>query len=138
MTKEAARIFVVCSDLMFSAGIRETGISRGVTLEFIDSEEKFEESLEKFRAALFMFDLHHRKLGGERAGKLVKKLKASQKNKDAFTIAWGKHTEPELLKSATRAGFDKVVPRSLFVKEMPEFIQQAANRIHMSECPPFK
>ena len=133
MTEEAKRVFVVCSDLMFSAGIREAGISLGVTLEFIDSEEKFEDVLDKFRAILFMSDLHHHKLGGERAGKLVKKLKANQKNQDAYTIAWGKHTEPELLKSASQAGFDKVVPRSLFVKEMPEYIRQAASRIQMNE-----
>ena len=133
MTKEAKRIFVVCSDLMFSAGIREAGKSQGVELEFIDSVEKFDEALESSCAALFLSDLHHHELGGERAGKLVKKLKASQQNKDAFTIAWGKHTEPELLKSAMRAGFDKVVPRSLFVKEMPEIIRQAASRIQMSE-----
>ena len=131
MTEEAKRVFVVCSDLMFSAGIREAGISQGIVLEFIDSEEKFDETIEKFCAVLFMSDLHHHKLGGEKAGELVKKLKASQKNKDAYTIAWGKHTEPELLNSATRAGFDKVVPRSLFVKEMPEFVRQAASRIRM-------
>lgn len=133
MAGENKRVFVVCSDLMFSGGIREVGISEGIVLEFIDSEEKFEEALKKYRATLFMSDLHHHKLGGERAGKLVKKLKASPKNKDVYTIAWGKHTEPELLKSATQDGFDKVVPRSLFVKEMPEYIRQAASRIQMSE-----
>ncbi|MYA95147.1 MAG: hypothetical protein F4X91_01890 [Nitrospinae bacterium] len=132
MTEEAKRIFVVCSDLIFSGGIRAEGSSQGIALEFIDSEEKFDEALEKFHAALFMTDLHHHKLGGEKAGELVKKLKTSEKNKDAYTIAWGKHTEPELLKSATRAGFDKVVPRSLFVKEMPEYIRQAASRTQMS------
>jgi len=132
MAEEAKRIFVVCSDLMFSGGIRAEGSSQGIVLEFIDSEERFYQALESFRAVLFMSDLHHHKLGGERAGELVKKLKASEKNKDAYTIAWGKHTEPELLKSATRAGFDKVVPRSLFVKEMPEYIRQAASRIQMS------
>lgn len=132
MTEEAKRVFVVCSDLMFSGGIREVGISQGIVLEFIDSEEKFDEALESFRAVLFMSDLHHHKLGGEAAGELVKKLKTSKKNKDVYTIAWGKHTEPELLKSAVQAGFDKVVPRSLFVKKMPEFIQQAASRIQIS------
>ena len=132
MTEEAKRIFVVCSDLIFSGGIRAEGSSQGIALEFIDSEEKFDEALEKFHAALIMTDLHHHKLGGEKAGELVKKLKTSEKNKDAYTIAWGKHTEPELLKSATRAGFDKVVPRSLFVKEMPEYIRQAASRTQMS------
>ena len=132
MTVEAKRILVVCSDLMFSGGIRAEGGSQGIVLEFIDSGDKFDEALEKFHVALFMLDLHHHKLGGERADQLVKKLKASEKNKDAYTIAWGKHTEPELLKSAMRAGFDKVVPRSLFVKEMPEYIRQAASRVQMS------
>ena len=132
MTEETKRVFVVCSDLMFSGGIRAEGSSQGIALEFIDSEERFYQALESLRTVLFMSDLHHHKLGGERAGELVKKLKASEKNKDAYTIAWGKHTEPELLKSATQAGFDKVVPRSLFVKEMPEYIRQAASRIQMS------
>ena len=72
MTEEANRVFVVCSDLMFSAGIREAGISQGIVLEFIDSEEKFDETIEKFCAVLFMSDLHHHKLGGEKAGELVK------------------------------------------------------------------
>ena len=129
MTEEAKRIFVVCSDLMFSGGIRAEGSSQGIVLEFIDSEERFYQALESFRAVLFMTDLHHHELGGERAGELVKKLKASEKNKDAYTIAWGKHTEPELLKSAAQAGFDRVIPRSLFVKEMPDLIRRAASRI---------
>ncbi|MDE0332555.1 MAG: hypothetical protein OXL41_11865 [Nitrospinae bacterium] len=133
MMEEAKRVFVVCSDLMFSGGIRAEGSSQGILLEFIDSEERFQEALDSFRVTLFMSDLHHHKLGGERAGELVKKLKASEKNKDAHTIAWGKHTEPELLKSAMRAGFDKVVPRSLFVKEMPGYIRQAARGIQVSE-----
>ena len=79
MTVEAKRILVVCSDLMFSGGIRAEGGSQGIVLEFIDSGDKFDEALEKFHVALFMLDLHHHKLGGERADQLVKKLKASEK-----------------------------------------------------------
>ena len=129
MAEEAKRIFVVCSDLIFSAGIREAGASQGFMLEFIDSEEKFDEALKKFHSVLFMSDLHHHELGGERASELVKKLKASEKNKDVYSIAWGRHTEPELLRSAERAGFDRVMPRSLFVREMPMIVQRAADRI---------
>ncbi len=126
--EEAGRVFVACSDLMFSAGIREEGASLGVALVFIDSQEKFDEALEIFRPVLLMSDLHHHKLGGERAGALVKKLKAGEKTKDADAVAWGKHTEPELLKSARRWGFDRVMPRSLFVKEMPDIVRRAARR----------
>ena len=132
MIEEAKRIFVVCSDLMFSAGIREAGISQGISLEFIDSEVEFGEALAKFQPVLFLSDLHHHTLGGEKSGELLKMLKSNQKNKDVYSIAWGKHTEPDLLKSATRAGFDRVMPRSLFVKEMPDLIRRAASRIQKS------
>ncbi len=129
MTEEARRVFVVCSDLMFSAGIREAGISQGISLEFINSEENFSEALMKYQPVLFLSDLHHHSLGGEKSGELLKTLRTDPKNKDVYSIAWGKHTEPDLLKSATRAGFDRVMPRSLFVKEMPYLIRRAANRI---------
>ena len=129
MAEEAQRIFVVCTDLMFSARIREAGALPGAVFEFIGSEEKFEQAVENFNAVLFLCDLHHPKLGGEAAGELMKKLRASKRCKGAYAIAFGKHTEPELLKAAEKAGFDKVMPRSLFVKEMPEIVRRAASRI---------
>ncbi len=132
MAQEAQRIFVVCTDLMFSARIREAGVSPGAVLEFIGSVEKFDEAVENFNAVLFLADLHHPKLGGEVAGELIKKLRASKRGKGAYAIAWGRHTEPDLLKAAEKAGFDKVMPRSLFVREMPEIVRRAASRIRTS------
>lgn len=126
MTQEEKRVLVVCADLMFSAGIREAGISLGVPLEFIDSQEAWEKALGRFRAPLLLADLHHHALGGERAGALVAALRASGKNARAYAVAWGRHTEPGLLQSAVRAGFDRAMPRSLFVREMPELVRRAA------------
>ncbi|MEE9276504.1 MAG: hypothetical protein V3V62_14460 [bacterium] len=129
MAEEPQRIFVVCSDLMFSARIREAGVSPGAVLEFISTPEAFEEALENFRAVLLLVDLHHPTLGGEAAAGLVKSLRASPRNKGAYAMAWGRHTEPELLKGAERAGYDKVQPRSSFVREMPDIVRRAVNRI---------
>ncbi len=129
MAEEARRIFVACSDLFFSAKIREAGASPGAVFEFINTPEAFEAALQSFQAVLFLADLHHPKLGGEAANELVKKLRASPKNKGAYAMAWGAHTQPEMLKGAERAGFDKVMPRSAFVKEMPEIVRRAVSRI---------
>jgi CheY-like chemotaxis protein len=129
MAEEAKRIFVVCTDLMFSARIREAGASPEAVLEFIGSAEKFDMAAENFNAVLFLMDLHHPKLGGDKAGELVQKLRDSPRNKDVYAIAFGRHDEPELLKNAGKAGFDKVMPRSLFVREMPEIVRRAASRI---------
>lgn len=132
MAEEAQRIFVVCNDLMFSASIREAGQSPGAVLEFIGSAEKFDEALNHFQAVLFLLDLHHPKMGGAASSDLIKKLRSSPRNKGAYAIAWGKHTEPELLKNAEKAGFDKAMPRSAFVKEMPEIVRRAVSRIRTS------
>lgn len=129
MAEEAQRIFVVCTDLMFSARIREAGALPCAVFEFIGSEEKFDMAMENFNAMLFLCDLHHPKLGSEKAGELIKKLRASKRGKGAYAIAFGMHTEPEMLKAAEKAGFDKAMPRSLFVKEMPEIVRRAASRI---------
>ena len=94
----------------------------------MDSLEKFEAALEGFRAALFLLDLHHHALGGEKAGELLGKLRRSAAGREVFSVAWGRHTEPELLKSAGRAGFDRSIPRSLFVEELPDLVRRAAAR----------
>jgi DNA-binding response OmpR family regulator len=132
MAEEAQRIFVVCSDLMFSASIREAGQSPGAVLEFIGSAELFDEAISHFQAVLFLLDLHHPELGGEASHGLIKKLRASPRNKGAYAMAWGRHTEPDMLKGAEKAGFDKVMARSAFVKEMPEIVRRAVRRIRIS------
>ena len=115
-----------------AASIREAGQSPGAVLEFIGSAEKFDDALNHFQAVLFLIDLHHPKLGGEVSYDLVKKLRSSPRNKGAYAIAWGRHTEPDLLKGAEKAGFDKAMARSVFVKEMPEIVRRAVSRIRTS------
>ena len=129
MVEEPRRILVVCSDLMFSAKIREAGLSPGAALEFVGTPEKYDEALQNFRVVLLLVDLHHQTLGGAASHDLVKKLRASAKNKGAYAMAWGAHTEVDLLKGAERAGFDKVLARSSFVREMPEIVRRAVSRI---------
>ena len=129
MAEEAQRIFVVCTDLMFSARIREAGASSGAVFEFIGSAEKFDMAADNFNAVLFLMDLHHPKLGGDEAGELIRKLRTSPRNKGVYAIAFSRHDQPELLKNAEAAGFDKAMLRSLFVREMPEIVRRAASRI---------
>lgn len=129
MKEAPPRIFVVCSDLMFSARIREAGSAQSSLFEFISSPEQFDEALSNFRTDLLLVDLHHPTLGGPAAEELIQKLRADPRNKGAYAMAWGAHTETGMLNSAERAGFDKVKPRSSFVKEMPEVVRRAASRI---------
>lgn len=129
MAEEPRRILVVCSDLMFSAKIREAGLSPGAALAFAGTPEQYDEALQNFRIVLLLVDLHHPALGGAAASDLVRKLRANPKNKGAYAMAWGAHTEVDLLKGAERAGFDKVLARSAFVREMPEIVRRAVSRI---------
>ncbi|MBI2132994.1 MAG: hypothetical protein HYT99_09390 [Candidatus Tectomicrobia bacterium] len=98
-------------------------------LAFAGTPEQYDEALQNFRIVLLMVDLHHPALGGAAASDLVRKLRANPKNKGAYAMAWGAHTEVDLLKGAERAGFDKVLARSAFVREMPEIVRRAVSRI---------
>ena len=106
-----------------------TVIPTAAALEFVGTPEKYDEALQNFRVVLLLVDLHHQTLGGAASHDLVKKLRASAKNKGAYAMAWGAHTEVDLLKGAERAGFDKVLARSAFVREMPEIVRRAVSRI---------
>jgi hypothetical protein len=39
-------------------------------------------------------------------------------------LAFGRHTEPQMLRSAREAGCAEVVPRSTLVDEMPALVQR--------------
>lgn len=45
-----------------------------------------------------------------------------------LTVAFGPHVNTARLNEAREAGCDQVLPRSRFVKELPELLKQAADR----------
>ena len=122
------KILVVCSDLIFSGQIHSFFRLKEERVKFLNNRNEFQNALTQFRLTLILFDLHHPFLGGEEAFAVIKDVRNDSINNSVFAVSWGAHTESILLKSALKFGFDKALPRSSFVKELPEIIKKTFHK----------
>ena len=118
------KILIVCSDLIFSGQIRSFFKLKDERIKFIENPSEFRNALVKFHLILILFDLLHPSLGNKEAFSLIKEVRENPENRSVFAVSWGAHTESTLLKSALEFGFDKAMPRSSFVKELPSLIKK--------------
>jgi hypothetical protein len=102
------------ADLMLASRV-ETGLVRaGYEVRVVDDRPAFEAALAAPAVAVVIFDIH----SGIEAAFVVEASAA----KGAPVLAFGRHTEPELLRAARVAGCQAVVPRSEIVESLPELV----------------
>ncbi len=111
-------IVAIISDLMFQSRLREHALALGYEFVLADTADAAREALAA-APALVVLDLH---AAGVDWGEAV----AQAKERGVPVLAFGRHTEAELLRSAREAGCDRVVPRSTLVEELPQLIQELA------------
>lgn len=114
----AKTIAVIVSDLMFQSRLREQVTALDYEIAVADTPDAVDEALAA-GPALVILDLHI-------AGIDWRQAVAMAKERDAPVLAFGRHTEAELLRSAREAGCDRVVPRSTLVQELPELVKELA------------
>ena len=115
MATNSKRVIAYVADLMFSSRIQETLKPAGFVVEAVEDLASLSGALDRAQPDAIILDLD-----------------ASAKANDVLAraggvpvLAFGRHTEPALLRSAREAGCALVVPRSLFVEEMPDLILRA-------------
>lgn len=108
-------VAIVVSDLLFQSRISAAVTAAGADAVVADSAASVVEAL-SMRPALMIVDLHER---GVDAPVLIRAARAS----GARVLAFGRHTEPAILRDARNAGADSVVPRSQLVEELPQLIR---------------
>lgn len=109
-------ILAVVSDLMFQSRLRNHARALGYELVVADTPASVRDGLERL-PALLVLDLH---VGGLDWRQAVEAAKAA----GVPVLAFGRHTEARLLRSAREAGCGRVVPRSTFVEELPRLIEE--------------
>ena len=103
--------------MFFASKIRATADALGVSVNFVRSQDALLAMLEDSKAALVIVDLHNRNLD---VVSLAKRTKAS--GKEVALVGFFSHVETELQRTAIAAGFDRVIPRSVFAKELGEIL----------------
>ena len=122
-----ANIVSLTADLMFSSNIEATLGRASHNVRTVEDLTALEMALEEDAAALVLFDLH----SGFEPENVVSIASGHVLGPDAErspvpVLAFGRHTEPALLRRAREAGCVEAVPRSTFVEEMTALVQKHA------------
>ena len=104
-------VVIVVDDMFFASKIRAVAEAVGVEVSFPRNKDVL---IEKARdAKLIIVDLHNQKLDPIELARQLSGVKL---------IGFFSHVETELRQKALAAGYDQVLPRSAFVRELPQIL----------------
>jgi CheY-like chemotaxis protein len=108
-------IIAVVDDIFFAAKIRGTAEQVGVPVAFARSADGVSEIIKQHTPSLVICDLHSQKINPI---ELATNLKAKEETKDIPILGFFSHVQTELQRNAQAAGFDRVIPRSVFASSL--------------------
>jgi len=110
-------VIVVVDDMFFASKIRAVAEAVGVEISFPRNKDAL---IEKAREArLILVDLHNQKIDGVA---LARELKGNEQLRAIPMVGFFSHVETELQRNALAAGFDRVIPRSVFARDLPKIL----------------
>jgi len=113
-------IIAVVDDLFFASKIRGTAEQVGVTVSFPRKIKGLLESALQNNPAVIIVDLHAVRIDPI---ELARQVKADERLRDISLVGFFSHVQTELQQQAQAAGFDQVIPRSLFTKNLALILQ---------------
>jgi two-component system cell cycle response regulator DivK len=108
-------IIAVVDDLFFASKIRGTAEALGVRVRFARSVEATIEAARQDKPAFVICDLHSQKVDPL---EVAKQLKADGDLRSIPLLGFFSHVQTEVQRQAEAAGFDRVLPRSAFTKNL--------------------
>ena len=111
-------IVAIVTDLMFQSRLREQIPALGYEVAVADAADSVDEAVAD-GPALVILDLHVTDIDWQH-------VVTAAKDRGVPILAFGRHTEAQLLRAARQAGCDSVVPRSTLVQELPALVKELA------------
>jgi CheY-like chemotaxis protein len=108
--------------MFFASKIRATAEAVGVELKFVRSVEKLVETARDAKPGLVVVDLHNTKIDPVA---LSKELKSNDDLRDVKLLGFFSHVHTDLQRNAMAAGFDQVIPRSVFARDLAQILATA-------------
>ncbi len=105
--------------MFFAAKIRAVAEAVGAEISFPRSQEALIQKARETAPRLIIVDLHNQKID---PGALATELKADDGLRTIPLLGFFSHVQTELQKSALASGFDQVVPRSAFARDLPTIL----------------
>ena len=116
------KIIALVDDMLFISKIRATAESVGVTVKFARSIDAACEAATQNAASLIIADLQVHSCD---PFALAERLKSSDLLKRVPLVGFFSHVETTLLHRAEASGYDRVMPRSLFSKNLAEILLES-------------
>lgn len=117
--KADAYAVAVLDDMFFASKIREAAKAAGVDVVLIKGEAAVHDFNPPVTPSLVIVDLANKNIDPMH---LIGIIKSSDSLKDARVIGYLPHVEKELGLHALDAGYDQVLPRSRFSRELAEIL----------------
>jgi putative two-component system response regulator len=114
-----AIVLTVVDDMFFASKIRATAEAVGSTVKFLRSVEKLIETAREAKPDLVVVDLHNTKLDPVA---LASELKADEELRKIPLLGFFSHVHTDLQRNALAAGYDKVIPRSVFARDLGQIL----------------
>ena len=111
-------IIALVDDMFFASKVRATAEALGVSVSFPRSKEALLERLTQDPPDLIVADLHNQRLD---VIELAQELKTRKHS--IPLLGFFSHVEVELQRKALSAGFDQVIPRSVFARDLGEILR---------------
>ena len=113
-------VIAAVDDMFFASKIRAVAEHSGVKVRFVRSANEAVEAARIDQPSLIIADLHGQKC--DPFG-LAEQLKADEILGAIPLIGFFSHVHTELKQRAERAGFDRIMPRSAFSKNLLEILE---------------
>jgi CheY-like chemotaxis protein len=115
----ARTIIAVVDDLFFASKIRATADELGVEVRFVRRPEALISGASEKTPELIIVDLESEKVD---AYTLAGELKANDYLRDVPLVGFFSHVLTEVKLAAIESGFDTVVPRSVFTRDLAKIL----------------
>jgi len=112
-------IIAVVDDMFFASKIRAVAEAVGVEISFVRNQEALVQKAREAQPQLIIVDLHNQKVD---AVTLAKDLKSDEELRSIPLLGFFSHVQTELQRNALAAGFDQVIARSVFARDLPEIL----------------
>ena len=113
------KVMAAVDDMLFAAKIRATAEQLDVEVRFVRSADALLASARETKPDLIIIDLQSQKLD---AIALATDLKSHAELREIPLLGFYSHVLAELQRAATEAGFDNVVPRSVFSRDLARLL----------------
>ena len=112
-------IIAVVDDMFFAAKIRAVAEAVRVEISFPRSMEVALQKARETKPRLIVVDLHNQKID---PNALAQAVKSDEQLRHIRLLGFFSHVQTELQRNAMSAGFDQVIPRSAFARDLHKIL----------------